>query len=513
MPALITLILLALTLIAVIALHLFAPLRRSSWAAAAIGSLAAWGSVFFWQISLPALLPVGSWRPVSLFAVSPALKVDALAWVYALSLTSLAAAVIFTSSAQTETSVWAWAGSLTLTALGLLAFLSDNPLTLVMIWTALDLTDALNTLRSASDGAMSEKAVMSFSVRAAGTGFALWASVNNAMLGAPFLFENLRPQSAVYLLIAVGLRVGVLPLHLAAEPQMRRGFGSALRLTAAASSLALLSRLPQVGLTETSLLILQAGALLAALYGSWKWFSGQEDVLSLRPFWLIAVSALALLQAAGGNGAGAAAWGCVLVLTGGGVFLAFARQRWLQVLLSLLVLFSLGLPFSLTGTVWLADLPWFLALPALLAQAMLLAGVFFFLWRSSGPAWEELPQWARVSYPLGLSLLPLTALILGLWGWPGALRLGNWPVGLAALALTTGLLTLRWRFWPQSAPGQSAPRQSRLYQIQARLTAAVGWLYRFIRRASFFLVGLLEGEGGLLWILLTLVIFALVFKA
>ena len=43
---------------------------------------------------------------------------------------------------------------------------------------------------------------------------------------------SLTPETGVYLILAVGLRLGVLPLHLAYSPEsaVRRGFGTALRL-------------------------------------------------------------------------------------------------------------------------------------------------------------------------------------------------------------------------------------------------------------------------------------------
>lgn len=513
MPALITLALLMIAVVVVMVLRFLGVKNERTWLAAALGGLAAWGSVFFWQISMPVLLPAGFWKPVSLFAISPALKVDSLAWVYALSLTGLAAAVMLTSAAQPFASAWSWVASLGLTMLGVLAFLAANPLTLVMVWMALDITELLNTLRGASDARMSERAVMSFSTRAAGTGFALWASVTSAMIGSPFLFESLRPESALYLLIAAGLRVGVLPLHLAAEPQMRRGLGSVLRLTAAASSLAMLSRLPQAALPQTSLLVLQAITLLAALYGGWKWFSGAEP-LALRPFWLIGMSALTLLQAFGGNAIGAAAWGATLIVTGGGAFLAFARPRRLQLALSFLTLFSLGLPFSLTAAGWGAALPWFFWPLALLAHSFLMAGTMFDWWRSTGRPWEELPQWGRAPYPLGLLVLLLTALLLGLWGWPGALRLGNWATTLGSLALTAGLFFVRWRLAnliQSTTPAEeiSPALASRLSGLQETLAGLLWWLFRTLRRGTFFLTGLLEGEGGLFWTLLALTIFAL----
>ena len=52
------------------------------------------------------------------------------------------------------------------------------------------------------------------------------------------------------LLIAVGLRLGVLPLHIyyLHEPPLRRGLGSMLRFVPAAASLVLLARIGEVGI-------------------------------------------------------------------------------------------------------------------------------------------------------------------------------------------------------------------------------------------------------------------------
>jgi hypothetical protein len=74
----------------------------------------------------------------------------------------------------------------------------------------------------------------------------LWASMVSISAGTPMNFQDAPPQAGLYLLLAAGLRLGVLPLHLpyASEAAIRRGFGSALRLISAASSLILLARIP-----------------------------------------------------------------------------------------------------------------------------------------------------------------------------------------------------------------------------------------------------------------------------
>jgi len=511
MPAVITLGILLVTLVALGGLRVVRPRSTYTWAIAVTGAFLAWASVFFWQLSLPTLLPVASWTPATLFPVSPALKMDAVAWLYALSLTGLALAVILTSPVRlTGISPVAWLGTLVLTALGILAFLADNPLTLVMIWTAIDLVEFWNALRVAANAEMSERVVVAFSLRALGTGFALWASVTSAAVGTTFLFETLRPQSGIFLLLAAGLRLGVLPLHLAyqAEPVVRRGLGTVLRLTAVASSLVLLARLPQNAFTGSWPLALQTFVLLTAVYAGWKWLTG-ADALSARPYWLIGMSALALAAALRNNPLGAAAWGVALILVGGATFLYSARAPWLTRVLTLVALAALGLPFTLTATGWQGALPWFLWPLAILAQMLLLAGVARHLLSPGESPWSDLPQGLRAAYLAGLAIFPLLAVLIGLWGWAGALQLGVWGAGLMALVSSLALLGFFGRFSEFSLP---VTRLSGLTHGQETLMAGLGSLYRTLRAVTEFISGLLEGDGGLLWTLFLLVLFILIFQ-
>jgi hypothetical protein len=235
----------ALSLLAIGVLRL---VRRSfsyAWLAAALGALLAWGSVLAWQFELPTLVLENAWQPAGLFSAWPVFFVDSYAWVYALALSSLALAVILTAPAQsTGVSLSAWIATLGLTIWGLLAFLAANPLTLVLVWTGLDLLELVNTLRLARKPDLSERAVVAFGIRALGTVFALWAMASNG--DVLFSFDAISGSSALFLLLAVGLRLGVLPLHLTyrSEPALRRGMGTLLRLTVASSSLVLLARLP-----------------------------------------------------------------------------------------------------------------------------------------------------------------------------------------------------------------------------------------------------------------------------
>jgi hypothetical protein len=514
MFVLITFILLFLCVLALVTLSLTRPAASYPWLVAMLGALLAWGSVFFWQNDLPRYIAPGVWMPLTLFTSSPLLLVDSFSWLYALSLTALAAGVILTTPARgLQVSPLAWVGTLVVTMLGLVSVLAGNLLMLVLAWTALDLTEFLNTVRVVRTPELSERAVVSFSVRAAGTGFALWASVLSHVNGQTLSFSDLPAQAGVFVLLAAGLRLGVLPLHLTfrREPALRRGFGTILRLTVAASSLVALARIPVSAIEARWVPVLLGLTVLAALYGGWKWFSTRDE-LSARPFWLIGMGALSLSAALRGNSAGSAAWGTALLLFGGISFLYSTRQIWVTRLLAGLGLALLGLPFTLTAAGWQGDLPlaFYLWPLFLVAHALLVAGYLRHLFRSGETQWAGLFRWVQAVYLLGLGALVSVSLLGGLWGWPGARILGEWRAGLVVSLLTSliALALLRLPGLMPEAAESSGTSSSRYVIFQETLVRLLWELYRLIGRFFAYISILLEGDGGLLWTLLLLVLLA-----
>jgi hypothetical protein len=506
-------------LLALLAIGLTRLLNRSfsyAWMAASLGALLAWGSIFAWRLEMPVSVFEIAWQPETLFGVSPAWAVDETAWAYSLALAALALAVILTAPAQsTGVSPTAWLATLGLTGLGLLAFLSANPLTLVLVWTGLDLLELLNALRLARRPDLSQRAVISFAMRALGTGFALWAFATN---GAPLLsFADISTQSSLFLLLSVGLRLGVLPLHLTyrGEPALRRGMGTALRMATAASSLVLLARLP-ASLSPEWQVLLQILLSLALLYGAWSWLAAPDELLG-RPYWLIGMASLSLLAFVRANPSGSMAWGLALVLNGGLVFLYSARQRLFSLALSLSGLMLLSLPFTLTASAWpgMAAFDWVFWPFLVIGQVLMVSGYVRHLWHASESEIESLPRWAQTAYPLGLFFPVAMIVMLGLWGWSGAFQVGLWVMGLVvSLVVMLGLLVW-WRVAQTGAsqfpgaPTSSKQSDSGLPQLLENFARLIWSFYHALRRLVDFISGLLEGDGGLLWTVLVLVLLLL----
>lgn len=520
----VVLITLSLLIIASLALAVLRLMRRPpsyAWLAAVMGAFFAWGSMFFWQFSIPTRLVLSGWSPVSLFDASPNFWADSYAWLYALSLAALSAAVILTSPARFSVlSPVSWMGSLTLAVVAFLAVMADNILTLVLAWTAVDILEFLNTLRLSKSPSMSERAVIAFSFRAAGTGTALWAGVLASTSGQLSTLEAIPSSAQIFLLLAVGLRLGVLPLHLATgdDRGFRRGFGSTLRLTVAATSLVVLARLPSGLVIDARYLpFLLAFTALAALYSSWKWLSIPDEI-NARPFWIIGMSALSLSAALRGSPTGSAAWGAALILFGGLSFLYSSRQTWFTRLFAGLALFLFALPLTLTSTGWMGDFPFpIIFWPLFLsAHLMLVAGYLRHLFHTGDTRFEELPRWAQAAYPIGMGTLVITIIISGLWGWPGSWQIGAWVIALILLALAGAAGIVFRRLEKLVGPQSLLVMEPLPWHISPFLQQNIGrffWgTYRFLARIAGYLASLMEGDGGLLWTLLLLVLFIIILR-
>jgi hypothetical protein len=509
MLILLPILLLILTALTLVILRLARPNFKFSWLIAAGGAILALTAVFLWQIRLPQTLALPAWQPQAFFYYSPTWLADSVSWPYALSLTALALAIVLTSVVHANVNPMAWAGMFMLTALGLLAVTAENPLALVLAWTALDLTELVTMLLSVKGESQSEGVVVAFAVRLAGTGLVIWASILSVAAGTPLDFIVTPARAGIYLLLAAGLRLGVLPLHLPyrQETTLRRGFGTSLRLVSAASSLVLLARIPgdAIGASLTPYLLTLTA--LAALYAGWMWLRASDE-LTGRPFWMLGMAALAVAATLRANPTGSMAWGIVLLLGGGYLFLNSARQRNL-IWLSIFALWGLtALPYSLTATGWLSKgqaslLFW---IPFLPAQALLLAGFFRHSLSVGETSLESQLPWVKGIYPLGLILLTLIQILLGLWGWEGARQIGIWWAAVATLGLTALLVWLAIKVLTRlTMPGAGSGRWGNIFRLDWLYRAA--WaIYRLLGQVSNVITSTLEGDGGVLWSFVILVL-------
>jgi hypothetical protein len=143
----------------------------------------------------------------------------------------------------------------------------------------------------------------------------LWGGVLAMTGGTQLTFAGIPSSVSLYLLLASGLRLGVIPLHLPLlqEHRLRRSLGTMVRLVPAAASLVLLSRTAAIGVPErfSSPLLLIAG--LTTLYAAAAWVFARDE-LEGRTFWMLGMAGLAFAAAVRGLPGASFAWGVSLIL-------------------------------------------------------------------------------------------------------------------------------------------------------------------------------------------------------
>jgi hypothetical protein len=212
------------------------------------------------------------------------------------------------------------------------------------------------------------------------------------------------------------------------------------------------------------------------------------------------------------NPIGATAWGCATILAGGALFLTSEPNKWLTRALFVGAWGISALPLSLTASGWISGAPlpllgW-LAWPFLIAaHAMLIAGFIRHSQRSTIRIRnEDQPVWGKNIYPIGISTLLLTTVLLGLFGWPGTMQIGNWFVAALVSLLTFALLWL--------APRMRLLNPMRAHWVRPAGASWLDWSYQWLwniyyrlGRVSNAVSNMLEGESGIMWTLLFLALF------
>lgn len=459
----------ALLLLAALGIVILQQARPSigyAWLIAALAGLIASGAMLYLRWRIPLQVVIEWWRPFAELSTPPMLRLDLRSWPYAFSLVLIAAAFVLTDAARLETEArpYNWAGGLALTALGLLAVMAGNPITFVVIWTAVDLVEFLMVMVTTGGRQVGVQTVTLFSVKVAGTLLLILAILLARAQGIPFDLDPIPAGLAVIMLLAAGLRLGVLPLNIpyTREVYRLRGLGNVMRMIGPASSMVVLARMPEQAVPPEVKGLFLFLAALAALYGGAMWLAADNETNG-RPYWMIALAALGVASVVNGHPQASAAWGAALLLTGGILFFYSAQRRQILFIPILGVLGITGLPFTPAAAGWtgIADLPsGLVTVPFLLSVLLLVWGYLRFVLLRPREELYRLERWVHTVYPVGLFLLILGQWAIAVFGWPGSLTVGVWWASatmafLAALGAAL-LYTLRYR----RRAGQPAEVQS-----------------------------------------------------
>jgi hypothetical protein len=499
-----------------------------TWLIAAFASIGGLFLLLYLRLRLPGVFQLPAWKPEDIFSTSPAVRLDGIAWPFALAVMALVVAEILTGVAriQSQAGPFTWAAALILGGFGLFGVMAGNPLTLMIAWGAIDLGELVVLLTNVRTHVMAQRAVVAFAAQALGIFFALWAVLTSQTKGTTLDWDTIPTAAGLFLLMAAALRLGVLPLHLpfTTEPDLRRGLGTLIRLVPGASSLMLLARLPAGIAALPGVGLLVGLAAVAGFYAASMWILARDE-LTGRPYWIIAAASLAVISALHGQPTASLAWGVILLLSGGLIFLYSARSRRISYLWGLGAACIAGLPFTPAANGWSGlvggGIP---MLSSAIAVVIVEFLIFGFIRHAIQPA-EELAgmeRWVQSIYPMGLIVIVAALFALGFKGWNGSFIAGPWWVSVP-VAVIVAWFGFWWAFRLRYAgpDGVVSPipawamRPARLLLDGLTDLLRLEWLYRLVwqlfRQAERLLSALtlvFEGDGGVLWafVLLTLVI-------
>ena len=512
-------ILLLLAALAVVVWQRFRPGMGVPWLISALGSLLSWAVLLVLYLRGPLVFSITQWEPMQDVVATLLFHLDGVSWPYAFSLASLNLAITLTAGARMKTgsTPLMWAGNLSIAALGMLATLAATPLALLPVWTAMDLMELALSVSGANQPEVRQEAVIGFFIRIASSFLLAFAMLTSRAQGVILSLDSVTPVAVLYLLLAAGLRLGVLPLHAmhTLEHSAQRGLSSVLRLIGPAASLVLLARLPSATLPGNWYALIMFFAGLAAVYGSAMW-AVAEDELHGRTYWIVALSGMAVACVVQGHPEASQAWGVTLLLSGGVLFLYSARAWSLSVLPALAVVGLVGFPFTPAAAGWngLLTLPFNLTdVFFLIAMALLIMGYLRHALRPAQP-WRELDRWVQTVYPIGLIVLIVSQWLIVVLVGSRLFTMGVWWGGVGALLFSLP----GWLLTRTSWQGNSRLNPKRWLvafgkQIVRFLTAlfSLNWLflllrliYNIVQRIVTFLTVILEGDGGVLWVFLLL---------
>lgn len=509
MGVLFSFLLLLGTALALEALRVLRPRFRLSWLLAIATTAGAWVSVLLWRSPSSSTVQLGLWRAAGSPMAYASFALNDLTWPYALSLVSLALAILLTAPLRSNfPDPSSWSLCLATLGVGILATAADGPLTLVLLWAVLDLAEVGFWLFRTQNPPSSREVGQRIALRLGSMALLLSALVLSSPGESGSAFEQLQGATAGLLLPAsalLRLAAFAIPWPEKSKTSATDEIEATLQFT---SGLAATAFLAQVGAgadgSGLGILILCA---MAVLYAGWM-FLRAPDATSARPIWILGAGSLAVAASARATPLAAAGWSCAMLLAGSALFLRTRPERWTNWIL-LPGLWSVSsLPFSVTSSAWGGlgrESDW--AVPLLLiGQALLMAGYAHLALRGEGqPSGHAGPAALRAIHGAGIGWPVITVLLLGLWGWPGAFQLGTPMAGAVVIALT---IALSWRKRRSAVLNPDftdwlPPAWRRASQLIGREIRSVE---AGLQNATSAITRTLEGEAGIMWGLLFIVL-------
>ena len=493
----------------------------STWWLATIFSSITWLSLILVGLLDPQELVINDWLPAPYPFTTLIFEFTEQTWIFGFLLVTMLLAVILYNARHLESPYYLnkITGSMVITAFGLLAVLSRSNLAFVLTWSLIDLAE-FGVLAAVIGNVKNHQSKIT-SVLFRAIGIILLVLFISITPDQGLLPEESSTFTGWLLVLIVLFRMGILPLMnlpYAEDSRIHRGLVTILQLLPVITVFSFITTLSGPVLPIKTINTLMVIFSIAILYGSISWFFSREE-LTGRPYWILTVGCLGVVSYLIGKVDALTGLAVVAVVVGSGLFLYTPRFRKVYPYIPLLLVGMLTFPFTPTVTltrlfaidrISIHQVLW------ILSYAILLAGVIkHALAKDQNPDLGE--PWIRLFHSITLYFIAMSPWVILSVSYPGLNSPATWWVTLSILGVSTMMVTLHlliskkiWnplnRFSRFANIGNTTLHiLDELFKFTwlSRLIASLGYIFE---KLAYLLIRVQEGDGGILWSFLFLVL-------
>ena len=502
-----------------------------SWLAAILAALIVWGWTvsLYWQTDLRSEAVTGrviafsqdlpaeteAFSFAGNTAVSSGFILDRISYPYMLAVSAFLVILLLTAPSYMEpqTAPRLWFFYLLIETIGYLSVSARNLTFVIYGWVIFDGIDLLTRYLQTRPGRISRGYVTAIAVRFVGT---ILAASSMAYSAADPDFSGemfISARAGIFLLLACGLRMGILPISqpYSEMSSSRVGLGTMLRLVSVLTVMPVLGRIPMDSMSLNLAAVLSVAGGFASLVGAVGWLLS-ENAFTGNTYFALSICGMAFVSALHGNQASLTVWGVSLALTCASLSLYQIHNLFLNILASLLIICFSGMPFTPNAAGWygLVSRPYSLKdLLFLIVMLLLTAGAFNHILRTAEKKFTDLEPWMRSVYPLGFLAGIGTHCFIGMFCLDEMFTMGVIPASVTAFAGGAMLAAfLHWmpeRIRTQNMLAWTRKGISLFWELMQRLLD-MNWLIALggagMRAASRMVSAvtlILENNGGLIW--------------
>lgn len=495
----------------------------TSWLVASISALTAWIALIPIGILLPDGLTIDHWIPESFQYASIAFKFTPQNWMLGFLISSLALAVIFSEAKNLSSTGYInrLSSSLFLTGLGILAIAAGSELTFLLVWALIDLVEfgVLSVIIGRQKSLPS--AAASISIRFIGILMLLILIILGSSGDQGMREADLTPALGWLLVLLIVARMGILPLFqpYAEDPIYQRGLITIIRALPLITSFAFMFFISRSGSLAVKTGLIFFVLTVTLIYGAVSWVNASNE-LKGRPYWNLSIAAMGLLVFLTDRTSALTGLAILQIATGSALFLYSPRFKKPLPFLFLLILGLLPFPFNPASTIttfFTAERVNLVTIIWLVAYVLLLCGVIKHSLRKDESS-IPIEPWMGLFHAIALFLLVLAPLMVVLLQFQTLqLRPALWSwLTIIGLVILLSLFTLHFVHLGSSIQSRFA-RTKKVFTTSMHYLEVVlnlSWLGKLISSLGFIvekivqlLSRVLEGEGGILWSFLFIILF------